>query len=74
MSEVFIQPKSSEVEYLEEYYNFDLQDLISGIGGYVGLFLGWSVLSLVEIFGGLLFFINVKKFLNWTEYEPEVIR
>ena len=64
MSEVFIQPKSSEVEYLEEYYNFDLQDLISSIGGYVGLFLGWSVLSLVEIFGGLLFFINVKKYMT----------
>ena len=64
MSEVFIQPKSSEVEYLEEYYTYDIEDLISSIGGYVGLFLGWSVLSLVEIFGGLLFIINIKKYLN----------
>ena len=61
ISEVFIQPKSSVVEYLEEYYNFDFQDLISSIGGYVGLFLGWSVLSLVEILGGLLFIFNITK-------------
>ncbi len=61
ISEAFLQPKSSVVEYLVEYYNFDFQDLISSIGGYVGLFLGWSVLSLVEIFGGLLFIFNITK-------------
>ena len=61
ISEIFIQPKSSVVEYLEEYYNFDFQDLISSIGGYLGLFLGWSVLSLMEILGGLLFIFNITK-------------
>ena len=61
ISEFYLQPKSSVVECLEEYYSFDFQDLISSIGGYVGLFLGWSVLSLVEIFGGLLFIFNITK-------------
>ena len=64
MSAVFLQPRSSVLEYLEEYYNFDFQDLVSSIGGYLGLFLGWSVLSIVEMFGAMLLIFNVKKYFN----------
>ena len=28
-------------------YDFSLQDLIGAVGGYLGLFLGWSVMSIV---------------------------
>ena len=64
MSAVFLQPRSSVLEYLEEFYNFDFQDLVSSIGGYLGLFLGWSVLSIVEMFGAVLLIFNVKKYFN----------
>ena len=47
-AEVYIQPKSSVVEYFTEYYSFDVNDLISNVGGNLGLFLGWSILTLME--------------------------
>ena len=47
-SQVFIQPKSSIQQYQEEYLTYDTNDLISSIGGYLGLFLGWSLLTLFE--------------------------
>ena len=50
-AEVFIQPKSSIVEKTKEYYSFDSNDLISSIGGNLGLFLGWSLLSVVQTIG-----------------------
>ena len=64
MSEVYIQPKSSVVDYSNEYYSFDLNDLISSVGGNLGLFLGWSFLTIVEAFGFLLVLVNVGKYLK----------
>ena len=55
---VFVQPKSSMVETQEEYYTYDSNDLISSIGGNLGLFLGWSLLSLVEAFGLILMYLR----------------
>ena len=60
---VFVQPKSSLVEIQEEYYTFDSNDLISSIGGNLGLFLGWSLLSIVEALG--LIFIYLKSFTDF---------
>ena len=39
---------SNVVEISSEYYEFDLNDLISSVGGNLGLFLGWSLLSISE--------------------------
>ena len=64
MSEVYIQPKSSVVDYSNEYYSFDLNDLISHVGGNLGLFLGWSFLTIVEAFGFLLVLVKVGKYLR----------
>ena len=64
MSEVYIQPKSSVVDYSNEYYSFDSNDLISSVGGNLGLFLGWSFLTIVEAFGFLLVLVNVGKYLK----------
>ena len=60
-SEVFIQPKSSEVKFSTEYYSFDRNDLISSIGGNLGLFLGWSLLTLYEAISILFMIANVGK-------------
>ena len=67
MSEVFIQPKSSVVDYSYEYYSFDSNDLISSVGGNLGLFLGWSFLTIgwsFLTFGFLLVLVNVGKYLK----------
>ena len=63
-AEVYIQPESSVVDYSDENYSFDLNDLISSVGGNLGLFLGWSFLTIVEAFGFLLVLINVGKYLK----------
>ena len=63
-AEVYIQPKSSIVDYSAEYYSFDLNDLISSVGGNLGLFLGWSFLTIIEAFGFLLVSVNVGKYLK----------
>ena len=60
-SEVFIQPKSSEVKFSTEYYSFDRNDLISSIGGNLGLFLGWSLLTLYEAISILFMIANLGK-------------
>ena len=48
-SEVFIQPKSSEVKFSTEYYSFDRNDLISSIGGTIGVGkeMLWIIITLV---------------------------
>ena len=61
-SEVYIQPKSSVVEYSKEYYSFDFNDLMSSVGGNLGLFLGWSLLTFAEALGLLLVIIRINKF------------
>ena len=63
-SEVFVQAASSEVEYSEEYYTFDENDLVSSVGGNMGLFLGWSVLTLVEAIGFLIVVTKVEKYFR----------
>ena len=63
-AEVYIQPESSVVDYSDEHYSFDMNDLISSVGGNLGLFLGWSFLTIVEAFGFLLVLVNVGKYLK----------
>ena len=38
--------EKTSVERQEELLVFDFEDLINGIGGALGLFLGWSILQL----------------------------
>ena len=38
--------EKTSVEEQEELLVFDIEDLINGIGGALGLFLGWSILYL----------------------------
>ena len=63
-AEVYIQPESSVVDYSDEHYSFDMNDLISSVGGNLGLFLGWSFLTMVEAIGFLLVMFNVGKYLK----------
>ena len=63
-SEVYIQPKSSEVKYSTEYYSFDINDLISNIGGNLGLFLGWSLLTFFEGVSILIMIAKIGKNYN----------
>jgi hypothetical protein len=58
-SAFYLEPKTTEVAKTEEFLVFDLSDTISGIGGSLGLFLGWSVLYVIQnIFNGMKRFFN----------------
>ena len=59
-AEIYIQPKSSIIEYSVEYYTFDQSDLIANIGGNLGLFLGWSFLTFVEALAFVLCMCKMK--------------
>ena len=45
MSEVFIQKRGPFEEENIEYPVYDVGDMLGDLGGYLGLFLGWSLLS-----------------------------
>ena len=66
ISEVFIQPSSSSREEVIEYLSYDLGDIIGDLGGYLGLFLGWSLLSVTLYIPRILCKIwsNMKVLLN----------
>ena len=58
ISEVYVQA-INEVKITNDYLSYDLSDLIGDVGGYLGLFLGWSLLGIS------VFLINVfKKMLS----------
>ena len=35
--------KVTNVDVIEEYWAFDISDTVNGIGGQLGLLLGWSI-------------------------------
>ena len=52
------------MEESREYLSYDLNDLVGSVGGYLGLFLGWSLLGLtiqVSVFIFKLFNFNNRK-------------
>ena len=59
---VFLQPRSAVVEHSTEYYSYDMTDLIGDVGGYLGLFLGWSVLTVLDSLPFILSIIKLKMF------------
>ena len=51
MSEIYFQAGSNSIQYIKEYYGYDVYDFLGDVGGYLGLFLGWSLLGItVSIF------------------------
>ena len=48
-SAFFLMAEKTSVEGQEELLVFDLEDLINGVGGALGLFLGFSFLSLWDL-------------------------
>ena len=48
-SAFLLRAERTTVEEQEELLVFDTEDLINGIGGALGLFLGWSILYLGKI-------------------------
>ena len=47
MSEVYIQSNGIK-EVSKEYYTYEFSDLVGDVGGFLGLFLGWSLLGLSQ--------------------------
>ena len=46
LSEIYFQAASNTIEIRNEYYSYDIYDLLGDVGGYLGLFLGWSLLEI----------------------------
>ena len=42
-----MEPKYSSYEESVEYLTYDIGDMVGDVGGYLGLFLGWSILSMI---------------------------
>ena len=38
-------------EEIQNAKSFDLESFVSGVGGFIGIFLGYSILQLPELFG-----------------------
>ena len=47
-SSVYLEPLSSARQTSVEFYSYDLGDLIADVGGYLGLLLGWSCLTILK--------------------------
>ena len=46
-SSFYLAPKTSSYMQSIEYYSYDSNDLLGDVGGYLGLFLGWSLFSII---------------------------
>ena len=46
-SAFYLEPMSASYQKSEEYVSYDVSDMLGDVGGYLGLFLGWSLLSIV---------------------------
>ena len=60
LSEVYIQAGSKSEDIKTEYYTYEVTDLLGDIGGYMGLFLGWSLLGIIVNFIDII----ITKFSN----------
>ena len=57
---VYIQAGSNAEDIKTEYYTYEVTDLLGDIGGYMGLFLGWSLLGIIVKFMDIV----ITKFSN----------
>ena len=57
---MFISPKSSIIEHSQEYLSYDIDDLIGDIGGYLGLFLGWSLVTFFDAVPDIIALMKIK--------------
>lgn len=71
MSRVSIYFEDSKFESSERYLIFDSLDFLAGCGGVSGLFMGFSILSFIEIFYYvILWVITCRKRSKQVAVEP----
>ena len=56
-SAFYLTAEKTQVKTEEELLAFDFEDLVNGLGGALGLFLGWSLLHIIN--EGFLFLYQV---------------
>ena len=55
ISEVYIEAAQGGLIETREYLTYDVTDIIGDVGGYLGLFLGWSLLGITIHLSKLLY-------------------
>ena len=61
-AEFKLEAKLSSYEDVEEYFVFEFQDFVTSLGSFMGLFLGWSLLAIIEWVQGIVFVLYQKFF------------
>ena len=59
-SSFFLSAEKTRIKSEEELLAFDSEDLVNGLGGALGLFLGWSLLYISNQFVTALMFIHAR--------------
>ena len=54
LSSFYLSPSSPSMEEVVESFLYDLSSVVGDLGSYLGLFLGWSILSLAGQLGSLI--------------------
>jgi Amiloride-sensitive sodium channel len=70
MSRVSIYIEDSSYDQTERYAVFDSMDFLASCGGFSGLFMGFSILSFIEIFYYFILWIIILNRQKANEVEP----
>jgi hypothetical protein len=73
MSRVSIYIEDSNFELTERYAIFDSMDFLASCGGFSGLFMGFSILSFIEIFYYFILWIIILHKSKANAVEPSQV-
>jgi hypothetical protein len=67
-----VEIEGYSIEEYENFISYTIQNFVADLGGLIGLFLGFSILSFVEIFYNCVTFCCRKKKIK-EQVHPEIL-